>query len=339
VVGAVAAGFGGGGGTRHLTAYFTRTIGLYKGNDVRILGVRVGQIDNITVVGTQVKVDLSYDGSYRLPADVGAVIVPPSVVSDRYVELTPAFTGGAALPDHAVLHTDRTQVPLEFDEIFRNLDTLDNALGPNGANRNGALSRLIDVSAANLTGNGTELNAALTEFSDAISTLAGSRGNLFATVRQLQAFTTTHANDDGGVRALNANLARVGTVLAAERTDLGNALANLATALRLVNDFVANNRTVLTTDIHKLAAVSTVLSREKEAITEIIDMAPTALANLSLAYDPRAMTLDTKDDAGNPFSNPTGKNGVLCQLFNVFCTGAAGTVRPGSYLNLLQVPR
>src|SRR6185312_6566383 len=111
-------------------------------------------------------------------------------------------------------------------------------LGPNGANKNGALSRLIDVSAANLKGNGVELNGARKEFSAAISTLAGSKTDLFATVRQLQQFTTLLAQNDGGIRAVNGNLAKVGGQLAAERHDLGAALANLSTALQLVNSFV-----------------------------------------------------------------------------------------------------
>src|SRR3954451_22736792 len=176
---------GGGGSTEHLTAYFTRTIGLYQGNDVRILGVKVGTVDKLTVQGARVRVDLSYDGKYKLPQDVQAVVVPPSVVSDRYVQLTPAYTGGPTLADDETLDTDRTQVPLEFDEIFRNLDELNVALGPEGANKHGALSRLINVSAKNLAGNGRVLNGALKEFSAAISTVAGSRTDLFATVRQL----------------------------------------------------------------------------------------------------------------------------------------------------------
>jgi phospholipid/cholesterol/gamma-HCH transport system substrate-binding protein len=335
--GAAIASGGSGGGTHHLTAYFTRTIGLYQGNDVRILGVRVGTIDKLTVQGTQVRVDMSVDGKYKLPDDVRAVIIPPSVVSDRYVQLTPAYTGGPTLPEGATLQTDRTTVPLEFDEIFRNLDDLNKALGPNGANKHGALSRLIDVSAANLAGNGTELNGALKEFSAAISTLSGSRTDLFATVRQLQQFTTTLAGNDGGIRALNANLAKVGSQLAGERQDLGAALANLSTALQLVNSFVADNRTALTGDIQKLTKVTGVLSREKEALSEVIDMAPYALTNLALAYDPRARTLDTKDDPQGPFQNPTGPNGVLCQLLHgPFCTGPS-TATTGGLSGLLGV--
>src|SRR5947209_20394048 len=141
VAAGVAMASGGGGSSHHITAYFTRTIGLYKGNDVRILGVRVGKIDTIKVKGPVVEIKMTVSGKYKLPADVGAVIVPPSVVSDRFIQLTPAYTGGAELPTHAVLNTDRTQVPLEFDEIFKNVDQLNRALGPGRAHANGALPR------------------------------------------------------------------------------------------------------------------------------------------------------------------------------------------------------
>ena len=42
------------------------------------------------------------------------------------------------------------------------------ALGPNGANENGALSDLIDTGAANLDGNGEALNRTITGFSQAV---------------------------------------------------------------------------------------------------------------------------------------------------------------------------
>jgi virulence factor Mce-like protein len=341
VAAGIALASGGNSGTHHITAYFTRTIGLYNGNDVRILGVRVGKIDSIKNKGPVVEVKMTIDGKYKLPADVGAVLVPPSVVSDRFIQLTPAYTGGPELPTHAVLQTDRTQVPLEFDEIFKNVDELNRALGPGGANANGALSRLVDVSAANLNGNGAELNAALKQFSAMITTLSGSRTDLFSTVKQLQQFTTMLAQNDGGVRAVNANLAKVGGQLAGERQDLGAALANLSEALRLVSSFVADNRSRLTSDIHKAAAVTNVLSREKDAITQIIDMSPFALTNLSLAYDSSAQTLDTLDAAGQVFSQggPTGPSSVLCQITGGKIPQVCAASSAKSLADLLAVAR
>src|SRR4051794_593437 len=192
VVVVVAAGVamaGGSGGSHHITAYFTRTIGLYKGNDVRMLGVRVGKIDSIKVKGPGVEVKMTVAGKYKLPADVGAVIVPPSVVSDRFVQLTPAYTGGAELPTHAVLNTDRTQVPLEFDEIFKNVDQLNRALGPGGANANRPLSRLVDVSAAHPQGNRAAMQGALNQFSAKTWTLPRTKNTLFSRATPLPPLT------------------------------------------------------------------------------------------------------------------------------------------------------
>jgi phospholipid/cholesterol/gamma-HCH transport system substrate-binding protein len=303
----------GGSSSKQLTAYFPRTIGLYKGNDVRVLGIKVGKVTSLTPDGDRVKVTMTYSGNQKIPANAVASLVEPSIVSDRYVQLDPAYTKGPVLANHAVLNTNRTRTPLELDNIFQNINNLDIALGPKGANAKGALSRLINVSAANLSGNGTRLNGAIKEFAAAISTLSGSRGNLFATVSSLQKFTTTIAHNDGGVRALNANLATVGSQLAGERKDLGAALANLSAALAAVNTFVGANKANLTGDIHGLASVSNVLTKEKEAITEFTDQAPLALSDLGLSFDSKATTLDTKNDSSNSLTS--GPGSALCQIF------------------------
>jgi phospholipid/cholesterol/gamma-HCH transport system substrate-binding protein len=326
----------------HLVAYFPQAIGLYDGNAVDVMGVKIGTVDSLTDVGDQVRADITYDASQKLPADVRAVLVTPSVVSDRYIQLTPAYTGGPSLPDNAVLQQNRTAVPLEYDDIFRNLDTLNQALGPNGANKHGALSRLIKVSDENLHGNGAELNSALKNFGQAIATLAGSRGNLFGTVSHLQQFTTTLANDDGGVRALNRNLQAVGTQLAGERHNLGAALANLSTALRQVNTFVAANRQGITTDLHQATTVTQSLTAEKQALIQVLDDAPIAVGNLSLAGDPKARTLDTKADISygvtpgaicqtlfNALSGVPGLGGLLGGNGNSLCKKTSGGGLPG----------
>jgi phospholipid/cholesterol/gamma-HCH transport system substrate-binding protein len=341
VVGAVVA-LSGGTPSKHLTAYFPRTIGLYKGNDVRILGIKVGTVDSLTPDGSQVKVTMSYSGRQRVPAGAVAELVEPSIVSDRYVELTPAYTTGAELANNAVLSEAHTQTPLELDNIFANINSLDKALGPHGANAKGALSRLVNVSAKNLAGNGTRINGAIKEFAAAISTLSGSRGNLYATVAALSKFTTMLAHHDGGVRALNSNLATVGTQLAGERQDLGAALASLSQALSAVNGFVAANRSSLTGDIHGLASVTNVLTKEKEAITELTDQAPLALSDLALSFDPKAATLDTKADLSTS-GTTSGNAGALCQLLGSLgltsVLGApAGCTSATKTISLVNVP-
>ncbi|MHB8341899.1 MAG: MCE family protein [Mycobacteriales bacterium] len=294
-----------------VTAYFPRTIGLYTDSSVRVLGVAIGKVTKITPMGTQVQVVMSYDANVKIPADAGAAIVPPSIVSDRYVQLTPPYTGGPVMPSGAVIPQNRTEVPLELDQIFADLNTLDVALGPSGANKNGALSKLIQVSAENLAGNGTRLHDTFTAVSQALTTLADNRGNLFQTLSYLQQFTTTLAQDNGGVIAVNNDLAQVSIQLNGERGDLAAALHDLAMALGQVQSFVGDNKAELTSDVTSLTSITQTLVNEKQSITEFLDDAPLALQNLSLTYDGKYHTLDTRSNE-NSGSGPTD---LACQIF------------------------
>ncbi|HEX6498669.1 MAG TPA: MCE family protein [Micromonosporaceae bacterium] len=287
--------------TRRLVAHFTRAVGIFPGSDVRILGVKVGEVVAVTPQGGSVRVDMRYDSRYPVPADAHAAIIPPSVVSDRYVQLTPGYTGGATLADGADLPVSRTAVPLEIDDVYQALDRFSRALGPSGANADGALSDLVATGRANLDGNGEDLHAALGNLSRFAGTLSDSRQDLFATLDNLQTFTTTLARSDQQVREFNQRLAQVADQLAADRDELAQALASLATALAEVTTFVRDNRDELKADVAALADITAVLVREQNAIREVLDVGPTALSNLNLAYNARSGTLDTRDNAMGPY--------------------------------------
>lgn len=319
---------------KHLTAYFPSTIGIYKGSTVRVLGVRVGQVDSVTPLGTSVKVTMSYKASTKVPASAGIAQVSPTVVSDRYLQLVPGYTSGPLLPDHAVIQEDKTEVPVELDQIFESLNNLNVALGPNGANKQGALSQLIDVGAANLNGNGAQFNVTLKGFAAAINTLSNSRDALFGTLTSLQQFTTTLANDDAGVRTISGQLQTVSGQLAGERQDLGEALAHLATALGQVQSFVGDNRANLTHDISALTTVTTGLVSQQQAIKEILDEAPPALYNLVLAGDSGVQTCDKAGNCsygtlttrtGNLNESPSS---LLCQLLTSTLSSELGATAP-----------
>jgi phospholipid/cholesterol/gamma-HCH transport system substrate-binding protein len=221
-------------------------------------------------------------------------------VSDRYVQLTPVYEGGAVLADDARIGLERTAVPVELDRIFDSLNDLNVAMGPEGANRDGALSRLLAVGADNLDGQGRNINRTMRDFSLAVGTLADSRQDLFATVRNLQVFTTALANSDSQVRAFNSDLASVADQLAAEREELALALKHLAVALGEVASFVKENRRNLTTDIEGLADITGTLAKQKDAMAEVLDAGPVALSNLQNAYNPGSGTLDTRNNEAQP---------------------------------------
>lgn len=299
-----------GPGPVRVTAYFPRTVGIYPGSDVRVLGVRIGEVRKITPEGDRVRVELAYDRGRKVPADARAAIINSSVVSDRYVQLFPVYRKGALLRDGDVIPESRTAVPVELDRIFDSLHTTAEALGPNGANKKGSLSRLLGVSADNLQGQGKNLDRTVEDLSQAVTTLSDGRGDLFGTVRNLQVFTAAVAADDTSVRSFDTDLADVAGQLAGERKDLAAALKYLAAALGDVSGFVKGNKKALTSDVTGLAKVTKVLVTQRDALEELLTVAPTGLSNLQNAYDPAAGTLDTRDNV----QAPQDPSSVLCSI-------------------------
>jgi phospholipid/cholesterol/gamma-HCH transport system substrate-binding protein len=280
-----------------VTAYFSRTVGIYPGSDVRVLGVRIGEVKKITPEGGRVRVELSYDAARKVPADAQAAIINSSVVSDRYVQLLPVYRSGPVMRGGAVIPEGRTAVPVELDRVFDSLHTTAEALGPRGANKDGSLSRLLGVSADNLDGQGERLNQTVKDLSLAVTTLSDGRTDLFGTVRNLQLFTAALAADDQSVRSFNDSLAQVAGQLSGERDDLSAALKQLSTALGDVAVFVRDNKKRLSTDVKGLSEVTRVLVKQRAALEEFMDVVPTGLSNLQNAYNPSSGTLDTRDNA------------------------------------------
>jgi phospholipid/cholesterol/gamma-HCH transport system substrate-binding protein len=284
----------GGSETKTLTAHFPRTVSIYEGSDVRVLGVPIGTVDTVTPSGTDVVVTMTYDADVKIPEDAAAVIVSPSIVGDRYVQLTPVYTDGPELPDGATLETDRTAVPLELDEIYQSLDDLTVALGPNGANAKGALTDLLETTAANFGGQGAKFHQTIEDFSQLTGTLDDNKEELFGSARSLEGFIKTLADNDETVRQFNDSLASVSQMLSGERGELAASLRNLAVAMKQVSGFVKENRAILGRNIKGLNRVAKVLVKQRDALDEVLSAAPVALNNLALTYNPQAGTLDTR---------------------------------------------
>lgn len=283
---------------RTLTAHFPRTISIYEGSDVRVLGVPVGTVDSVTPSGTNVVVTMSYEAETKIPADAKAVVIAPSIVGDRFVQLTPVYEGGDVLADGATLEEDRTAVPLELDQIYSSMNDLTVALGPTGANRNGALSDLLETTADNFGGQGEQFHQTIKDFSKFSQTLDNNSQELFGSIGALQGFIGTLADNDKTVRRFNQSMSEVATMLAGERQELRASLKHLATAMTHVSAFVRENRAILGRNIKGLNRVAKVLVKQRGSLDEILSAAPLALNNLYLTYNPQAGTLDTRSNQG-----------------------------------------
>lgn len=270
-----------------LTLQFTEAKGLYEGDAVTMLDVPVGKVTGIEVKPTHVDVEVVItDEDVTIPDNVRAILVAPSLVSIRRVELTGPEDAGSPIADESVVPLSRTTTPVEWDQIKEELVRVTEALGPDGANSDGALNRALAVSADNLRGQGVSLSKTIRSLSEAMSTLADGGDDLFATVRNLQVFATALEQSDAEIVSFNQRFASVTGSLAEDDQALRRALAGLAKAFPRLQRFIKTHRTQATAALKALMQPASNLAAQRQNLGDILQVAPGTLSNFYAIMDP-----------------------------------------------------
>jgi phospholipid/cholesterol/gamma-HCH transport system substrate-binding protein len=277
--------------TYRVTARFTATPGLYPGNRVAVLGVPSGEIVSIKPTAKYVDVVLSLPTSVLVPSGAKAVLMAPNPVSDRFVELTPAYTGGPALKAGAVLGLSDTVVPLELDSIYSSLDNLAKSLGPAGANAHGELSDVLHSFAQLANGNGADLHAAIGQIAGALPALTAHPDDLKILITGLDQLTSKLAAHDSTINALYDDLSTATGQLADERTTIATAVTNLQEGLAEVAGFLRTNRGSIGASVKNLDVTLAAVMSEQKALIQTFDTAPLGFQNFNRAIDPNAPCL------------------------------------------------
>lgn len=285
------------------TAYFDNTNGLFVGDEIRILGVPVGEIERIDVEPDRAKVSFWIDDTYSVPADVKAVILAPSLVTARAIQLTPAYTSGPALPADAVIPMERTAVPVEWDEVRVQLQRFTEMLQPTEPGGVSTLGSLVNTAADNLRGQGKNIRDTLIKLSKATSALGDHSSDLFSTLRNLSLLVSALQDSSDVMAQLNRNLASVTWALADDPDEISSAAASVSEVSKTVATFVAANKESLGTTSDKLASVSQALTDSVDDIKQFLHISPTVLQNFINIYQPAQGTLSGALSTNN-FSDP-----------------------------------
>src|ERR1700757_720 len=286
-----------------VVAYFPETLALYPGDRVMIMGVQVGNIDSLEPTSGKdcrsqaepdrnscMKVSFHYHNKYKVPADAKAYILNPSLVTSRTLQLEPPYTGGPVMKNGAVIPADRTQIPVEWDELRNSINRILTGLGPdpNNAADKGPFGRVIESFADGLAGKGEQINRTLNSLSEALTTLNKGRGDFFAVVRSLALFVNALYQSDKQFVALNENLASFTSKFAKGNREVATALQELNQLLTTTRQFFDKNGEVLSHDINNLADVTNAILQPEplNGLETLFHAGPTGLANVLNIYEP-----------------------------------------------------
>ncbi|KRA37238.1 MULTISPECIES: MCE family protein [unclassified Nocardioides] len=271
----------GGSDTMTVKAYLTDSAGLFVGNDVGVLGVNVGSIKSIEPAGDKVLVTMEIDADQPVPANAGAVVVARSVATDRYIELTPVYREGAKMADGATIDVERTQTPVDFDQVLDSLNEFATGIGGNEKTTK-AVQRFIDAGTSALQGRGPLLNQTIHSLADGVSGISSQREDIAATLKSLDVLLSTIATNESTARTFIKQVAEASDLLSDERENFRQALRSLDAAVTTVAKFAVDNRQAIVDNLDGgTELMKTVLSKQ-DRLEELLRVFPLALQNLAM---------------------------------------------------------
>src|SRR6478752_1151842 len=274
--------------TNTVVAYFPDTLALYPGDKIQIMGVKVGTIDSIDPAGDKMKVTFDYENKFKVPADATASIMNPSLVASRTIQLSPAYTGGPVMESNAVIPLERTQVPVEWDDLRNQITDIISQLGPTPEQPKGPFGDVIESFADGLDGKGKQINTTLNALSEAITALNEGRGDFFAVAKSLALFVNALHKSDQQFVELNSNLAEFTGKFNQSDQQLATTLKQVDGLLSTARKFVGDNGSVLAHDVNNLAeATNALLQPEpRDGLETALHVFPNLGANLGNIYEP-----------------------------------------------------
>jgi phospholipid/cholesterol/gamma-HCH transport system substrate-binding protein len=244
-------------------AVFEDVTGVAAGQEVRIAGVRVGEIDSVAVHKdrTNAVVEFSVVKTSVLTEGTQATIKYRNLVGERYLSLTQGVGDARALKDGALIGLDHTQSALDLTVLFNGFKPLFAALSPKDVNELSA--NIISV----LQGEGGNINSLLAKTASLTSTLADRDAVIGRTISNLNAVLGTVDAHDAALKQLIDQLQRFVSGLAADRKTIGASLTNINSLTAETADLLKVTRPSIQADIKNLRALSTNLNKPANTAT------------------------------------------------------------------------
>jgi phospholipid/cholesterol/gamma-HCH transport system substrate-binding protein len=260
------------GVTAGYTALFTDASGLHEGDDVRIVGVKVGQVDRIAVRqdgGTNLaEVHFEVSSNYRLPGLATATVKYRNLVGQRYLALGTDVADGAPLPSGGVIPPARTQPALNLTVLFNGFKPLFQALNPQQVNQ---LSyEIIQV----FQGEGGTITSLLTHTASITSAIADRDQVIGQVIDNLTSVLNTVNRNGPQLSTLIDQVQQLVSGLAQQRKPIGDAISALSDLTTTTAGLVQDARPPLQQDIAGLGRLSGNLADSGQLLDQLLQKLP-----------------------------------------------------------------
>ena len=261
--------------SKEYKAVFSDATGVVKGDDVRVAGVKVGNVEDVEVVDrTRALVTFKVAKDQQLTDSTDATIRYRNLVGQRYIALTQGVGGPNTLPAGATIPLSRTRPALDLTVLFNGFKPLFEALSP--ADINKLSYEIVTV----FQGEGGTLESLLSHTASVTSTLASRDQVIGSLINNLNKVMVTIGNRDAQLSDLLVKLRQFVSGLSQDRQAILGSLDSISGLAVQTSDLVTGVRPGLTTDVKQLRNVAGNLDRNKAEIDRALQVLPVKLTKI-----------------------------------------------------------
>lgn len=258
------------GNTVSYYADFTDATGVAPGDAVRIAGVQVGQVQDVTLVQRRVaQVHFSVERGKTLPASVQATIKYENLVGQRYVELSQG-TGPVdqSLPPGGTIPEQDTTPAVDLTELFNGFQPLLQGLAPDEINQ--LTGEIVQV----LQGEGGTVDQLVSTIGSLTTTLAAKDQVIGQVIDNLNQVVGTVNDNTSGFTTLVATLQELVSGFAQDRTAIGDSVSALSQLTTSTAGLLTDGRAPLAASIAQLGRLSTNLANGTPQLEDFLQQTP-----------------------------------------------------------------
>jgi phospholipid/cholesterol/gamma-HCH transport system substrate-binding protein len=253
-------------------ADFSDVTGLQSGDDVRIAGVKEGQVTGVKLVDRKyAQVSFGLDKKLTLHNSAQMQVRYRNLVGQRYLALTEGSGGDPVLAPGGTIPQSRTQPALDLSQLLNGFKPLFTALTPQDIN---SLSYEIIQT---LQGEGGTIDTLLAHTASLTAAIADKDAVVGSVVTNLDQVLSTVASRDNQLSELVLQLQRLVSGLARDRNAIGNSLQGIDDLAQATVGLLRPARPLIKEDVNQLAQLSKTLSAHRSEIDAELKLLPLKL--------------------------------------------------------------
>ena len=257
------------GSTNGYSAVFTDASRLATGDTVRVAGIRVGTVTDVSLrADRKVVVDFDTDRAISLTSGTQAAIRYLNLTGDRFLDLIDGPGSTRLMPPGSQIPVERTQPALDLDLLLSGLKPVIQGLNPQDVN---ALSAsLVQV----FQGQGGTLDSLLAKTSSFTNTLADDNETVEQLIDNLNTVLGTVSKNGDQFSGLVDRLQKLITGLSQDRDPIGTAIGSLDNGTASIADLLAQARPPLAGTLDQLSRLATNLDVKRSFLDGALQRSP-----------------------------------------------------------------